>query len=332
MSPLLDRPIDGPRRFGLGLRTALSLLVAAALLSCASPLSLDAPTIHGVVYFQDPGYRTQATLEEIASSATVSLIDTSRNVTVASTLTNEQGGFSLSLPRWRPVEGQTYYLEAIKGLGNNVAGRDAVRLRTLVRSRPDTGWMSITGSGATVISKSTTTISTVASLKGGTRVDPDLLIGSLSVGASGSTAIPPDTFNGTANFDASEFEAVWRFVDSAVTQGVDPLANIAWDSGTNTFTLATPFGPYIRALNPNSGSPGSEIVLEGLRFLADTASNSVYFNGVPATVVSATTTALRVRIPANASTGYVHVTTSLGSSNLAAFMALARIGGTYRGN
>lgn len=332
MRTALERPFAWPRGFGLGLRTALSLLVAATLLSCASPLSPDAPTIHGVVYFQDPGYRTQATLEEIASSATVSLIDTSRNVTVASTLTDEQGAFSLSLPRWRPVDGLPYYLEAIKGLGNNLAGRDAVRLRTLVRSQPDTGWMSITGGGATVISKSTTAISAVASLKGGTRVDPTLLIGSLSVGASGSTSIPPDTFNGTANFDASEFAAVWRFVDSAVVQGVDPLANISWDSTTNTFTLATPFGPYIRALTPNSGAPGTEIVLEGARFMADTASNSVYFGALPATVLGATETTLRVRIPDGASTGYVHVTTSVGSSNFAAFMALARIGGTYRGN
>lgn len=332
MSASLDRKGGWPTRSGDGLRVAASLVLLAALLSCSSPLSPSVPVIQGVVDFPEAGYGTQATLQEIASSATVSLIDATKNVTVASTLTDSKGAFSLTLTKWRPVEGQPYYLEAIKGLGNNAAGRSAARLRTLIRTRPDTGWVSISGGGAVVISRSTTAIATVASLKGTGRVDPDLLIGSLTIGASGSTAIPPDTFNGAPNFSIAEFGAAWRFIDSAITQGVDPLASLSWDAGTNTFTLSTPFGPYIRALSPNSGAPGTEIVIEGTRFLADVASNSVYFGGELATVLGATESSLRVRIPANASTGYVHVTNSVGSSNLAAFMALARIGGTYRGN
>lgn len=316
-------------------RTALSrvasILAAAIVAGCASPAADSVPDLYGVVRFQEGGYETQATLSEIASSATVSLIDASRNVSVAATLTDAKGAFSLSLARWRPTEGQSYYLEAIKGLGNNVAGRSAARLRTLVRYRSDTGWMSITGLGGTVISKSTTALCTVASLKGTSRVNPDQLLGSLTVGASGTTAIPPDTFGGVPNLSPAEFAAVWRFVDSAVEQGVDPLASVSWTSGSNTFTLSTPFGPYIRGLTPNSGAPGTEIVIDGLRFAPEVASNSVYFNGLPATILTASETALRVQIPASASTGYVHVTNSIGSSNLAAFMALARIGGTYRG-
>lgn len=318
------------KALGSGKLIGPALAGTMVLAACSLPIAPETPPLYGTVDFPGRAYGTQATIEEIASAATVSLIDASRSVTVATTLTDSHGAFSLALPRWRPVEGQCYYLEAIKGLGGNRAGRSAARVRTLVRNRADTGWMSISGGGAVVISASTTAICAVSSLKGAARVNPDQLIGSLSVGANGSTATPPDAFMGADNFSSAEFASVWNFVDSAVTQGVDPVASLSWDSGSNTFTLSTPYGPYIRALTPNSGAPGTEILIEGSRFAADAASNSVDFGGLPATVLSASETALRVRIPEAASTGYVRVTTSIGTSNLAAFMAVARIGGTYR--
>lgn len=72
------------------------------------------------------------------------------------------------------------------------------------------------------------------------------------------------------------------------------------------FTLAS--GPVITSVNTNYEYIGAIIQINGSNFSPTPEDNLVKFNGVNATVTSATTTALRVRVPENASDGKISVT------------------------
>ncbi len=319
--------------------SAVVLAILALFMGgCPNPFGTPVSDLKGRVDFGS-AYRAQATPAEIAKFATVSVIDVALNQTVATTVTDTNGSFVLSFGRWRPTLSKVYYLEAVKGLASNEPGYDAARLRTMIRSEAG-GWTSITSSliGSPItVSRSTTAISAAANLKKGSplAISEGDLIGSLQVGVADSTDTSiPDTFNGATNFATIQFRSVWKFVDQALKLDLDPLAFLFWDSGTDTFTLNTPTdGPYITGLSPNTGTEGTRVTLNGIRFETAVASNSVTFDSVPATVVSANSTQLVVDVPAGAKTGWVIVNTEAGGpSNQAAFMVLAKVGGTFRGN
>ncbi len=59
---------------------------------------------------------------------------------------------------------------------------------------------------------------------------------------------------------------------------------------------------------PASGGPGATVVIQGLGFSSTPASNAVRFNGLSATVLSASATQLVVAVPLGATTGSVTVT------------------------
>lgn len=283
--------------------------------------------------------RLQATSAEIAVAATVSLIDTTINSTVATTITDASGRFILSLPAFNPIEGRVYILEAVKGLYNNRVGADAARLRTFIRL--ETGvWSSMTAASV-LLNRSTTALAIVTGLKrlSATPVSEASLIGSLTIGVPGGSAVPPDTFSGTTNLSLAEYAMVWGLVDKALAQDVDPIGAISLGSsgaqaesgGSSTsFTLSTSLGPVITSLDPGSGAAGAVVILTGARFFADVASNSVRFSGIVAPVLETTGTMLRTRVPAGATTGNVNVETSLGISNGVAFVVLTGIDGTFR--
>ncbi|MBM3267824.1 MAG: hypothetical protein FJZ01_09270 [Candidatus Sericytochromatia bacterium] len=138
------------------------------------------PAISGTVAF--PGERqAQATTTEIGTAATVSLIDPTTNVTVATTLSTPARTFVLKISGLSP-ESRAYYLEAIKGLRSNAAGNDAVRMRTLVKYiGPALGWQSISVVDAS-ISPQSTALAAIMSLRAtsSTPVVADSLIGARS--------------------------------------------------------------------------------------------------------------------------------------------------------
>jgi len=76
--------------------------------------------------------------------------------------------------------------------------------------------------------------------------------------------------------------------------------------------------PTITGISPSSGVVGTEVTITGTNFSSTGSQNDVEFNGVAATVKSATTTQLVVDVPGNATTGQVSVTvngaTALGNS------------------
>jgi len=66
--------------------------------------------------------------------------------------------------------------------------------------------------------------------------------------------------------------------------------------------------PVTEPISIAAAKPGDTIVIKGKNFSAVAANNTVTFNGVTATIVSATATELRVVIPAGATSGAVKVT------------------------
>lgn len=70
-----------------------------------------------------------------------------------------------------------------------------------------------------------------------------------------------------------------------------------------------PYAPVITAINPNTGTTGTQVTITGSNFIADTSKDAIYFNGVKATIVSATTTQLIVLAP-NSTTGKITVTSN----------------------
>ncbi|MBJ6118347.1 IPT/TIG domain-containing protein [Pontibacter sp. BT310] len=70
--------------------------------------------------------------------------------------------------------------------------------------------------------------------------------------------------------------------------------------------------PGITGFNPESGKFGTEVIVSGKKFSLNPALNKVYFNGLPATIVSASETELKVIVPANATSGILRIQTNDG--------------------
>ena len=71
--------------------------------------------------------------------------------------------------------------------------------------------------------------------------------------------------------------------------------------------------PTITSVTPGSTKPGRSVIITGTGFNATPANNKVYFGAVAATVLSGSTTSLRVRVPAQANYRAVSVTNTVTS-------------------
>ncbi|MFL6649983.1 MAG: IPT/TIG domain-containing protein [Sulfurifustaceae bacterium] len=70
----------------------------------------------------------------------------------------------------------------------------------------------------------------------------------------------------------------------------------------------------IVSFTPTSGAVGANVQIEGVGFGATIAGNTVRFNGVSATILSASATEIIAEVPAGATTGPIQVTTAGGST------------------
>jgi len=99
---------------------------------------------------------------------------------------------------------------------------------------------------------------------------------------------------------------------------------VAGSSGVVTVTTSggTATGPTftyllvlsVVSINPIAGAAGIPVTIAGTNFDVVAANNTVKFNGVAATVTSATTTSIVVTSPAGGNTGVVTVATSAGTA------------------
>ncbi len=385
------------------LSLALTLLTTLAMVGCRFPgglpalnqpeqgpvegaaVRMPAPPLSGRVTFAQ--LQTLAGAPNVASGATVSLINTGSNQTVSTALTNANGEFVLNFTNGYVADPTaTYFLEAVKGLDSNQPGNQAVRLRTVAKF--NNGWTSITSAAAnagTVISPSTTALSIGAGLVNG-KPDPFAfasLIGSVSGGETPAYApvsgLPADdytallglvqqiladaqdpvanvglTLNGAQRVwsrlnvppSVTGFTPAQAKVGEAVTvagAGFSPIAanNVLAFNGekavttgvtSSSMTSSVPQGatsgptslqvgnltvlgpnfsvlPVVEAFNPKQGAPGTIVTLTGTGFDAKTKTNNmVEFNGVAGTIVEASATQIKVRVPAGAENGPLKLT------------------------
>lgn len=309
---------------------AIGLALAGVLLvgcpSAEHPAAAD--TLEGQAVF--PTYRTQADISEVATAATVSLIDPVLNQTRATTLTDAQGRFKLNFGPKEIEQDRFYYLEAVKGLGSNAVGRDAVRVRTLAQ-RQKAGWVSLTNAlpdGFLRIDASSTALCVMVSLLQDTRpATPSLLIGTLAATGAGSATFASE---GTG-LSQEDFTSVRALVTAAIGNDRDPFdvvrlapgdAYVLKDGG-----LSAPGAPTIAQVSPSVALPGETILLRGSGFGSTPDRNEVVFApGIPATVTAVTPDALRVVVPEGASTGELRLTVDAQTAT-ASFTLLPAVAG-----
>ena len=253
-----------------------------------------------------PERRTQATLVEIATGATVSLIDSTTGNSVASTVTRPDGTFTLTIPGFNPITGQPYYLEAVKGLsagGNpNRAGSAIARVRTLVLRNGS--WTSLTGSYVN-ISRATTATSVLVAYRGLSVSQQAALMGKVSdqnLDVAG-TALQGD-----------DYMRVFDLVTEAIAADQDPVWAINHASGgTNAadrFARRTVLFTLMDSFSPAIASPGGTVTFQG-QGLPTAASEDirVSISGTPVATWSVTSgqTRLTVTLAPETPCGYLEV-------------------------
>ncbi len=300
-------------------RQALPLVALSALCAatpaCMSPSTLtvvadssgikDPIVLAGQVDLASLGYRTQATINDIAVAATVSVIDIQSGATVAVALTNAAGAFQFSGGALKVTAGRAYYLEAVKGLGNNVAGKDACRVRTIIKAITATTFASLSGAvvGSPVsINESTTALSIIDTLR--SDVGPDNLIGSLAVGSGGQDVFSP----GSSGVASNEFTTVRSLVSQALQRDIDPFMVSASGGSYGQVYAAT---PVVTSVSPNPVAFGRDITVAGANFEPTESGFQVLFGVQVCTVVTSSATSLLIRLPASVAPGMTAVTQAI---------------------
>lgn len=305
-------------RFGGGL-TLLALLAGCVPAAPNSPPPL--PLLEGRV--EGFARQTQATTEEVANAATVSLINPISGNTMATTVTSSDGRFTLSFSGGFLPGSNPYVLEAVKGLSQggsvNRAGAPAARLRTLIRHQ--NGAWSYLSAGGLVIGSSSTALCALAGLKNLNDAQNVALLGTLHVGtpstSGGITA--PDTFDGTADVAESEFHQAWDLVKKALSRDLDPIGSVFLRPAAGaTSSVATGSVPgfdanlgigmaqegwAVSSVAPSSAAAGATAVLYGHGFPSATSSLSIRLAGLDCAVssINAAGTAVTFVVPS----GYV---------------------------
>lgn len=141
---------------------SIIILPLVCIFSCNSP---NIPSfsskniIKGIVEFPskiENEFSTKAEIEDIAYNATVSLIypadNENANETISTTLTNENGSFSISTENYTPQTDDILILEAIRRIGSS--GNNIMSLRTNIKWT-GSQWISITTPNIYINSKTT---------------------------------------------------------------------------------------------------------------------------------------------------------------------------------
>lgn len=284
------------------LRLLFSFLLALTLVGCpwpgqapegASTVPGDT-TLAGTVQWD--ARLVQATMSEVASASTVSLISTATGETAATTVTDGQGRFRLTFPTtFSPDPAVSYYLEAVKGLGSNQPGRNVARVRTIAKYA--SGWTTLTNAaagGGLVLNTTTTSLAIAGALRGVT--DFSTYMGVVDPATSAYTQPAGSPVTGT---DVSSVKAI---VGQALTSDMDPVAGVAL-SGGNWVRVNSGQALALTQLGPTSGVVGATIQATGSA-LSQLAENVVGFGGAnAAAAASANGTTLSVVVPAGAASG-----------------------------
>jgi len=110
------------------------------------------------------------------------------------------------------------------------------------------------------------------------------------------------------------YDELGRVVGAVTASG--GAESYAYDADGNILNVAVfaAGSVAITGFSPSSGVAGTVVTLQGMGFDPVSASNTITFNGVAATVTQASATQLTVAVPAGASTGPIRVTNAGGTA------------------
>jgi outer membrane protein assembly factor BamB len=181
--------------------------------------------------------------------------------------------------------------------------------------------------------------------KGGTEPDPEPvaspLISSFVVTdyCARKVTINGDHFNALISKDSVFFGSVKGSIDSAnprqlfasypagdMSVAITVYCNGLSANSDNKFTIAT---PTLKSFSPVEAGPGAIVTIEGQNFDQNTSADSVFFNGVPAEVVSAGSTQLKVVVPRNGSTGRISLRSNCKGTSFTTDFKLSNKGIVY---
>ncbi|MBO9542340.1 hypothetical protein J7643_17250 [bacterium] len=274
--------------------------------------------LKGRVTLEGGDRQTQATTAEVVGNATVAIIDTTTNVTVATSVTDGSGNFAIPLPAsWNPPVNSTFVIEAFKGLGSNAAGQRVIRMRSLIQKLAGNGnFTSLTGSASIGISPMTTAVylRSVAGV-GNVPLTDTFYADKLGTVKLDGTLRQANQFTGSGVTD-TQLTNLSTMVAASVGGNFDPI------DGANAALV-----PQVTSFSTYMAAAGSLISINGSGFSPIPGNNTVTFNsGVSATVLYASKGQLIVAVPSGATNGNVTVTTTLGTSNATNFTVSAPVG------
>lgn len=152
-----------------------------------------------------------------------------------------------------------------------------------------------------------------------TSISPNSGLAGVSVTISGTNfdATPANNtvkFNGTpATVTAATATSLLVTAPVGGATGAIRVTNSNGGATGPVFTYLV--APTITSINPVSGPAGTSVTISGANFDATVANNTVKFNGVQASITSATTTSIVTVAPATGTTGNITVATNVASSN-----------------
>jgi hypothetical protein len=119
-------------------------------------------------------------------------------------------------------------------------------------------------------------------------------------------------FNGTfATVTSASATTLQVLVPNGATDGpITVLANGQETTSTTPFDVTALPAPVIYGFTPAGTWVGNTVTLTGVNFSSTPANNTVRFNGIVASIVSATNNNLVVIVPSGATNGYITVTTN----------------------
>ena len=136
-----------------------------------------------------------------------------------------------------------------------------------------------------------------------------------------NVTITGTNFNTNTSFNIVKFNGVRATVTSATATEIQTsvpagatTGKITVEVDNLTATSATDFtvtlsanAPTITSFNPAQGGIGASVTITGTKFSTTASNNTVKFNGVTATVTSATATEIQTTVPSGATTGKITV-------------------------
>jgi large repetitive protein len=200
------------------------------------------------------------------------------------------------------------------GSAGKITSNTASAIKVLVPADATTGPISVTTPGGTATSSATftakpspaPTISKLSPTSG--------YIGRVvTISGSGLLGATSVRFNGV---EAEIIPATATAIKAVVPEGASTgKISVTTPGGTaissGNFTLTSSPVPKITSFNPTSGVPGTLVTISGSGFLG---ASSVEFDGIEAEIMSITTTAIKVLVPAGAPSGSISVTTPGGTA------------------